>query len=204
MQQDHRTTQTRTAARVSHESGFTLLEMMIAVSVFIIAVLIIVSAIINVTEESRKARSMRLAMDNLTVAIESLTRSIREGRNIDCGCTGTTPYQNLPMSPTGTGGATCIRFQVPDFTASPLEFSLDATTGRILRKKGTEAAAYFTSEGLRISQLKFFCNGNTPAEDQPVVHIIMRGIVESPGKSKTASEINMQTMVSVRTPNFTL
>jgi prepilin-type N-terminal cleavage/methylation domain-containing protein len=193
----------------SNSSGFTLIEMIVSLSIFTIAMLILVSALISLSEESRKARSIRVVTDNLGAATESMARSIRMGRSYNCGCVAPLLDQHAcPMTDAvGSGGAECIAF-LPQTAPQPaLEsdltiFRFDEANNRITRSLDgeTTVAQQFTAPEMRIHRLKFYVNGVTQGIDQPAVTIVVGGV--SGDKAKTSTEYNLQTTISSRTPNF--
>lgn len=77
------------------QQGFTLIEMIVASSVFIIIMLIVVGGLISLNNESRKSRSIRLVTDNLSAAIDSMSRAVRMGSYYHCGC-GTVGVPSTP------------------------------------------------------------------------------------------------------------
>lgn len=68
---------------VNKQKGFTLIEMMVAVSIFVIVAFIVVSTLLTMSYAYKKAQKMRLIMDNFNFAIQSMSLSIREGINYD-------------------------------------------------------------------------------------------------------------------------
>jgi len=68
--------------------GFTLVEMMVAVSIFVIVAFIVTSAFLVLADANRKAQNIRLVMDNLNFAIDAMALKMREGSNFSCVITG--------------------------------------------------------------------------------------------------------------------
>lgn len=67
------------------QNGFTLVELMVSLTLFTIVVLAVVSSLYTVNNASRKVQGMRIVMDNLNFAVESMSRTIRTGSQIGCG-----------------------------------------------------------------------------------------------------------------------
>lgn len=65
-------------------SGFTLIEMMVSVSLFIVVLTIAVGTLLVLIDANGKAQNMQEAMTNLTFALDSMTREIRTGRSYFC------------------------------------------------------------------------------------------------------------------------
>ncbi|MEK9182534.1 MAG: hypothetical protein AAB809_00460 [Patescibacteria group bacterium] len=79
----------------SHHSGiggYTIIETMIAVSLFIVITTISMGALLNANMLHRKAQSMRSIMDNLNFVMEDMSRNLRIGYNYRCFPSG----QSIP------------------------------------------------------------------------------------------------------------
>ncbi|MEX0910385.1 MAG: type II secretion system protein [Candidatus Paceibacterota bacterium] len=61
--------------------GFTLIEMMVAVTIFSIVTLIVSGAFIVLADIYRKVQSNRAVIDNLNLAMDTMTLQMREGKN---------------------------------------------------------------------------------------------------------------------------
>jgi len=71
-----------TKNKIQKNKGFTLIEMMVAVSLFVIVALIVSGVLIQLSAAYKKAQAMRLLMDNLNFALEKMNLEIREGTKI--------------------------------------------------------------------------------------------------------------------------
>ena len=85
----------KTANTLSHEKknnkmnqqtkrGFTLVELIVSMALFIIVVFITTSAFLSVVNLNKKARATRTAIDSLSIAMERMTRMIRTGTDYYC------------------------------------------------------------------------------------------------------------------------
>ncbi len=72
--------------------------MIVAIGVFMISVLIIVGSLVTLTNASRKARTERITTDNLSAALDSMTRGIRMGTAFHCGAAPFNTPQDCVMS----------------------------------------------------------------------------------------------------------
>ena len=68
--------------------GFTLIEMMTAVSIFLVVMTMSMGSILGVFDANRKSQALRIVMNNLNLAVESMAREIRFGTNYHCGADG--------------------------------------------------------------------------------------------------------------------
>ena len=191
-------------------TGFTLIEMIVAIGVFLVGLLIILGSLVSINDAARKARSMRIVMDNLSAAIDSMSRTVRVGSDFNCGCGGTlTDPQNCPMiDDLGNGGDVCIAFEGQHGNrldgTDQIIYRL-STKGRIERCiKGVLCVDQdylpLTAPELSISSFRFYVYGTEVNEDQPVVTMLIRGSAST--TRRTATTFNVQTTVAAYTPNI--
>lgn len=64
--------------------GFTIIETMIAISIFLIVVVIGTGALLNAHLINKKSQDMRSIMDSLSFSMEDMSRNIRTGYNYHC------------------------------------------------------------------------------------------------------------------------
>ncbi len=197
------------------ESGFTLIEMIVATSVFVVIILIVVGGLISLNNESRKARSVRLVTDNLSAAIDSMSRNIRMGSYYHCGCPGSVGYPNAPLDcpmtdALGGGGDQCFAFesQFGNQTLLTDQYVYRLFNHRIQRSKtGGDASdpdsfVDLTAKEITINDLRFYVSGTAPDTHQPVVTLVMRGTASVTPKIST--DFNIQTTLGSRTPNYSI
>ena len=87
---------------LSEAKGYTLIETMIAVSIFIVIVTLGMGALLNANSLYNKSKGMRSIMDNLSFTIEDLSKNLRTGYNYQCISGNTAAMapiaSNLPLS----------------------------------------------------------------------------------------------------------
>ena len=66
------------------EAGYTIIEMMIAISVFLVVVMTGMNALLNAGVLHRKSQDLRSIMDNLSFIMEDMSRNLRTGNNYHC------------------------------------------------------------------------------------------------------------------------
>ena len=66
------------------KNGYTIIETMIAVSLFIIIVMASMEALLNANVLFQKSQSMRSIMDNLSFIMEDMSRNLRTGYTYHC------------------------------------------------------------------------------------------------------------------------
>ena len=66
------------------KNGYTIIETMIAVSLFVIIVMAGMNALLNANLLHQKSQSMRSIIDNLSFIMEDMSRNLRTGYNYRC------------------------------------------------------------------------------------------------------------------------
>src|SRR5680860_894022 len=171
-----------------NNKGFTLIELMVATSVFTVVMLIAMGSLIITSDAAKKAQTLNFTMDNLNFAMESMTRSLRMGT--DYYCSSTIEVNNLINNGTNIhadclNGASAIAF-VPakgnpetDFIIYLLEPRNDVAGTNTIQRFNTENNEFIDiiSSNIDIQELKFFSEGSsTSASDklQPKVYMKVR------------------------------
>jgi prepilin-type N-terminal cleavage/methylation domain-containing protein len=186
--------------------GFTILELLVATTLFTVVVTSVSSSFIGIIDSYRKATAMRLVMDNLNASIESMVRGLKTGTTYHCGSTGTKtdPFDcasglNYIAFETATGLASSATDQVVYCLGGTAGCS--ATANQIFRSTdggSTFLAVTPTPPAVSITQLLFFVTGTTPNDNlQPRVVIIVRGTATGTNQ-KSATAFSIQTSVTQR------
>lgn len=176
--------------------GFTLVELLVSVSLFAVIMLISMGSILSVFEANKKSQTLRAVMDNLNFTLEAMTRTIRFGTNYHCDIT-----QGTLTSPRDCA-AGADSFSVLDSTgANQVTYKLSGT--RIARSINGGADYYLTSSDVTIQSLKFYVFGSTKYSTgadlyQPQVIIVVGGYAGSTTRPTIQSTFSLQTTVSQR------
>ncbi len=158
------------------KTGFTLIEMIVAVGVFAVAVVVSLTAFLNVSDIQKKAESLRIVNDNLNFSIETMLREIRTSSD----------YQ------IGTGGESLT---VTDVFQGPMTYRLN--NERIEKSVNGGPFVALTAPETTITKLAFFVKGEQAGDQlQPSVTIVITGSAGEKEKIKTYLEL--QTTVSQR------
>ncbi|MEK7607724.1 MAG: type II secretion system protein [Patescibacteria group bacterium] len=183
--------------------GFTLIEVMVSVSIFSIVMLISTGAVFSIVEANKKSHTLKSVMTNLNFALESMARDMRVGDRFTCSAWGSGPFdcQN--------GGATFSYKANRSIDSNPaydpadqndaVEYTL--AENRIRKKvynSGSPEDFYITAKEIVIEDLTFYVlgTGSVPADlRQPKVVITIKGYA---GTGNTKSQFNIQTTVSQR------
>src|SRR3989338_2009574 len=65
-------------------AGYTIIEMMVAISVFLVVVMSVMNALLNANVIHNKSEDMRSVLDNLSFIMEDMSRNLRTGSNYRC------------------------------------------------------------------------------------------------------------------------
>lgn len=204
-------------AKLWRSGGFTIIETMISISIFLVVIMIGVDSLLNASLLHQKSRDRRSAMDNLTFIMDDMSRNIRTGYHLRCvsavfqtleaqGTTG-----NTPKNCEGGGGA--IVFENANGTPPDLESGNQYTEDQWVYKiessdggttfdvlKSVDGGVTFVK--LNTDDVKlygtsgFIVTGAEPSDNQqPLATIKLIGKVTTRGQD---SSFAIQTTVSQR------
>ncbi len=69
---------------VKNKSGYTIIETMVAISLFLVVVMLGMGALLNAGEVHKKTQDLRSIMDNMNFIMEDMSRNIRTGFDYRC------------------------------------------------------------------------------------------------------------------------
>lgn len=197
--------------------GFTLVEIMVSLSIFMIIMLVSLGAIITSSNAAKQSQALRSLMNNIDFSLESMTRSLRTGSNYHCIPVGQSMSNLLPDSTDATSVNTDCEFGTTGGEA--ITFNLAGTIGpravlykRIARNTSpvtytlqrcnyvgsAETCLDTVSPDVDIQTLLFFVKGSRPFpvdKVQPNIYIIIKGRVIIKG---TSTDFAIQTDVAQR------
>lgn len=179
--------------KIPSYKGFTLVEVLVAVSIFALVMIVATGAVFSVVSANKKTHSLKSVMTNLNFALDSMVRDIRVGSTYSCDlsdCTdgGTVFTFKANRDVDGNG-------QVND----NVEYSLDS--GRIMKRiyglgVTSESDSPITAAEITVEYLVFYVYGALGGDGkQAKVTISIRGHA---GVGETRSDFNIQTTVSQR------
>ncbi|QQG46149.1 MAG: prepilin-type N-terminal cleavage/methylation domain-containing protein [Candidatus Niyogibacteria bacterium] len=168
-------------------TGFTLLEMVVAIGVFSVAVLLAVSSFLSLQNAEKKIQSSVNLQNNLRFALEIMAKEIRTGEFYHCGLGG------------GVDPADCLSGE------SSLTFQNALGQTVIYRnidskiQKSSDGGVVFqslSSGDITVDDLKFYVVGSPSGDNlQPRVTITVKA---SKRVGANVSEFSLQTSVSQR------
>ncbi|MFZ2887014.1 MAG: type II secretion system protein [Minisyncoccia bacterium] len=162
--------------------GFSLVELMVSVSLFAVVMLVSVGALLSLVDANRKARSLESVMNNLNIAVDGMVRSMRMGNTFHCN------NEEFPSNPEVggdcPGGEDMISFA--PFGANPTDnnerWVYSFSGGQLWRsREGGANEVPITAPEVDITDVRFYVvgtiRGNTLTGDtsQPKVVVVIKG-----------------------------
>jgi len=174
------------------KKGFTLIELMTAVSVFAVVLIISMGSILGIFDANRKSRALKTVMSNINLAVESMSKEMRFGTAYHCG--SNPPYatpQNCPA------GENYLHFMSSD-GVTEISYYLN---GQAINKAVSGGIIVpLTAPELVVDSLTFYTLGaGTGNTLQP--KILMKVKVHA-GTGKSRTDLTLQTLVSQRLPDL--
>ncbi len=192
------------------KKGFTLIEMLVTVSLFAIIVTIAIGGFVNAERTQRQVSSLISAQSNISLALEQMARQVRTGYLFcstygntqavvgssttalaDCGCV-------LSPSPAPYGSWTCDTLDFYDAGSNNIVYSLQ--NGALIESVNSNASSSITGNTVSVKYLKFQLYGQTEGDHWPPRVTISLGISPSSTDPGISSDVlNLETTVSART-----
>lgn len=171
------------------QKGFTLIELMVAVSIFIVVMTISMGSIISVFDANRKSRSLKTVLNNLNLAVESMSKEMRFGKNYHCGSVNDTGTSALDCS----GGNVRVNF----LSSGGVQISYRFIGATIEKQVGSGDYIAVTAPEIVIDDLVFYARGAGNSDFlQPKVLVKIKSHT---GTGTGQSDFTLQTLVSQRT-----
>lgn len=180
--------------------GFTLIELMVATTIFSIIMLMGVGSLIVSSNSAKAAQRLRIAVDNVNFAMESMTRELRVGTHYECA---SSVHLNSNSVADCSGGGTIIAFTPQQVVGAPARVGYykqereDGEGDELVRcVNNTNNCTSVVADNVDVQLLKFIVVGSSVGDNiQPSVKIIMKGTVTISGVEKP---FILQSMASQR------
>jgi prepilin-type N-terminal cleavage/methylation domain-containing protein len=172
----------------NNNTGFSLIELMVSVTIFVIIVTMGIGAVITSNHAYNKTMRTSIGSDSISFVMEAMARRIRTGQDYSCDngdCSLATEVET---------------FQFVDQDGDTIEYSLN--NGVLQRQIGLNPPQNLTeTASVDISRLAFFGEGDSDSYSggdfiQPRVTILIEGTV--PLKGGATQEFRLQTSVTQR------
>lgn len=197
------------------QKGFTLVELLVSVFIFSMVMLVAVGSLLSMVDANRKAQTIKSAVNNLSFALDGMSRAIRVGTTFRCG-TAAQSGSSATLSSWGNcvntvEGGSLIAFEAygGNRSNSADQWVYCRGTGTTCSESGTAilrsqngGANYqsITSSEVTVEDLRFYVVGVAPRSSgsmsQPRIVMVMHGYAGSNEKTKT--EIRLQTTMTPR------
>lgn len=178
--------------RSRHTRAFTLIEVIVASSLFVTVLTMSATALVHIIDANNKAQTVTSVINNLSFALEDMSRRIRIGYGYSCDGGGDCAYGDT------------FSFNAEETIGGPVvEYTYSVLNGRIMQSVDGATAMPVTSPDVTINSLRFSLSGSCPRdgasgcdEIQPRVLIVIKG--EAGDKESLKSDFVIQTSVTMR------
>jgi prepilin-type N-terminal cleavage/methylation domain-containing protein len=152
------------------KSGYTLIELIVAVGLFALVMMLVSGAYLMMISVTRQAQGLATGIDNLSFTLETMTRTIRTGTNYSCN-----------------GGWDCsggTTFSVKNSSGTTMTYTL---SGGAITQTQNGVTVILTDPSVNVTSLKFYVSGTPKGNSsEPHATITVSGTVSSgPGKTET-------------------
>lgn len=171
------------------EKGFTLIELMTAITIFVLVMTVSLGSILGVFDANRKSKSLKTVLSNLNLAVESMSKEMRFGTNYHCRSSGTVTEPQSCSS-----GGSFLSFLSSDGVQITYRKRNDRTY--MEKRLGTGAYIPITAPEIIIDNLTFYTLGAESGDTlQPKILMKIQGHA---GSGKGQTDFTLQTLVSQR------
>ncbi len=191
---------TKRGDKLGQSKGFSLVELLVAIAIFVVILTFSMGSLLSVLDAGRKARSLKSVMTNLNFTLEIMSREIKFGKNYRCGVA--TSFPPAPLNCTGQSSpGTAISFVSSE--GQNIIYKINSA-GNGIEKSINGGTSYLavTAPEVTIQDLRFYVfnsypqSGSSPDDAQPRVVILIRGYAGE--KPSLQSNFTLQTTVSQR------
>ncbi|OGG42085.1 hypothetical protein A2837_00015 [Candidatus Kaiserbacteria bacterium RIFCSPHIGHO2_01_FULL_46_22] len=193
---------------INSESGFSLIEVLVSLSLFIIVITMGIGSLLVLINANAKAQNIQSAVGNVQFALDSMAREIRTGYAYYCSTSASTDVtggfdqtsdcdQGIYLSVIEGGDSL-----TESATNNRLAYRYNSGSQSIERKIGTGSWISLTDPAVSIDEMHFSVNDSetrsspTASIIQPNVTIYIKGSIA--GVSETNADFTLQTTVTKR------
>tara|TARA_B100000745_G_scaffold300516_1_gene254908 strand:+ start:10681 stop:11298 length:618 start_codon:yes stop_codon:yes gene_type:complete len=200
---------------IYQERGFTLVEMLVAVSLFAVVMVISAGALLDMVSANRKAQSLQSVINNLNVALDGMVRNVRMGTTYHCGSPTESSLNVLATRQSCASGNGLLSFE--SFGGSTTDNSDQwvywVENGRLYKSEdGKRTALAITAPEIQIDSFRVYVTGATQTLNrngdtvQPKVVFSLQGTAAAAGNTssvigdeeKIRSTFNIQAVATQR------
>jgi prepilin-type N-terminal cleavage/methylation domain-containing protein len=174
-----------TMTRTRTERGFTLIELMTAISIFAVVMTVAMGAVLGIFNSNRKTRALKELVGNLNLVEEEMSKEIRYGQVYHCGSGNIAQPQDCAYDTT---------FSFLSSDNVQVTYRQNGTT--IEKQVGTDTFIPLISPSVTVDSVYFYLSGSQPGDGLQPKLIIK--ITAHAGTGASASSMTLQTVVSQR------
>ena len=196
----------------SHTRGFTLVELMVTMAIFITVITIATGALFSAQAVNVRLEQTQVILDEVNLAMEVMVRDIRYGTVFFCDATlPSTVSMARKSCPYPTGGAVLLFRPVVALASSTNSLNdrvaYYVENGTLYKKEypsgGSVKTSQITSAGIKVDKLTFFTTGadDFPTQsdfNQPLVTVILSGLTVPRKVGTTPVSFSVQSSASSR------
>ncbi len=175
----------------SHRKGFTLIEVMVSVSIFVMVMVVSAGALLSIIDANRKSHTLKSVMDNLNFALESMARNIRVGTAYACNDSLVTPNCL-------TNGSAIFGYNDVNLGRVVYQFANSGIYKIYTGSTGSQVNERITSPEVVVDSMQFYVDGALSgiADGQPRVIMVLNGHAGTAVKART--DFKLQTSITQR------
>jgi prepilin-type N-terminal cleavage/methylation domain-containing protein len=201
--------------KTSQQSGFSLIELLVSMTIFSVVMTMATGTLLVLLDANAKTQNKNQILNNLTIAIDSMSREIRTGFDYHCftarrtvgdsvveqNCTSGSFLAFTEAGDSLTAGAGSNRIA---YAFAPNYYG--TSHGAIIRRVGNGDGDINTNESTdwepmtarntAITNMEFIVTGTTEADQQPTVTIFISG--EAGELAEVEADFLIQTTVTQR------
>lgn len=185
--------------------GFLLVEMLVSLSIFALIAVSAAAALLAIMDANAKAQATRSVMDNMNVAIENMSRTLRVGSDYlcldfsgsviaSCSSLGAPGISFIPQGKDRTDPNNRVIYHY--FISDPNDPLSVHSINRTTLEGGSPIDVPLTAPEVKITGMRFFIIGDGVTTGQPRVFMIVSGKVGL--KAPTVTGFTIQTTVTQR------
>ncbi len=187
------------------QRGFSLLEVLVALSIFIVVIVMSVGALLVLVDANAKAQNNQKIMSSMSFALDSMTREIRTGSGFICSSSDISPSTSeLTTQDCSSGTYLSIVEGGESLTGSlsgnRITYRYNATDKKIERRLADGSWYPLTNTNISVDAMHFSVTNSTRLssndEKQAIVSLYIEGSAE--GVNTTNTSFTIQTSISRR------
>ncbi len=178
----------------SQQNGFTLIEILVSLGVFIVVVTIAIGSILSVMEANRKTQNFQDVANNIGFILEDISRNARVGSAYHCGSSG-----SIDEPQNCSEGDSFFAFEPQEGNPNSFDDQFVYRLNEDKVEKSTDGGSTYsdiTDSEITVDRLQFYVsNADMESSPQPRVLVMLSGTA---GTDTASEDFNIQTTISQR------